>query len=120
MKLGMRAAVLTAGTALALWGFGATAQAAIPTSTTIATSGVGALGTIQCRPDSHKYTVKRIAPVRKGPSLNAAQIDVRYPDNEVRSYNECVNGGKIFICIASCHVSDDGIRGHWMFRGDVR
>ncbi|MFD7915124.1 hypothetical protein ACFV30_31125 [Streptomyces sp. NPDC059752] len=120
MKFGMRAAVLTAGTALTLWGFGATAQAAIPTSTTISTSGVEARGTIQCRPDSHKYTVKRIAPVRKGPSLNAAQIDVRYPNNEVHSYNECVNGGKIFICIASCHVSDEGIRGQWMFRGDVR
>ncbi|MEU4728430.1 hypothetical protein [Streptomyces sp. NPDC023588] len=120
MKFVMRAAVLTAGTALTLWGFGATAQAAIPTSSTVATSGVGALGTIQCRPDNHKYTVTKIAPVRRGPSLNAAQIDVRYPNNEVRSYNECVNGGKIFICIASCHVSDEGIRGQWMFRGDVR
>ncbi|MFF8916936.1 hypothetical protein ACF08M_27360 [Streptomyces sp. NPDC015032] len=116
MKFRMRAATVTVGTALAVWGLGAPAQAATPT----VNGSVQIQGTIQCAPESKTYTVKsKPAPVRSGPSNKAAQIDVVYPGNKVRSYFHCVNESNIFICIGSCKVDESGVRGRWVFRGHV-
>lgn len=116
MKFGIRLATLTAATALAAFGLGAPAQAA----TTVGDGVVHTQGTIQCAPESKTYIVKsKPSPVRSGPSHNATQIDVVYPGNTVRSYYHCVNSTYIFICIGSCKVDDSGIKGRWVFRGDV-
>ncbi|MFF2963742.1 hypothetical protein ACFVT1_33630 [Streptomyces sp. NPDC057963] len=110
----MRAATVTVGTALAVWGLAAPVQAATPT----VNGSVQAQGTIQCTPESKTYTVKsKPAPVLSGPSNKATQIDVAYPGNKVRSYYHCVNGGNMYVCIGLCKVDDNGVKGRWVFRG---
>ncbi|MER5743088.1 SH3 domain-containing protein [Streptomyces sp. NPDC059913] len=117
MRLKTRVTVGTIGTALAMWGMSAPAQA----SASVADGGYGTQGTIQCAPESQTYTVKTSGPaaVRSGPSKAASQVDVVYPGNKVTSKYHCVNNGWVFICISLCKVDENGVAGRWVFRGDV-